>query len=59
MYIAVFCIKKYIKYSENINNCLLILQEPDETLSERLWGLTEMFPVCVRNGTYTITTKTW
>ncbi|CAG9786856.1 unnamed protein product [Diatraea saccharalis] len=33
--------------------------EPDETLSERLWGLTEMFPVCVRNGTYTVTTKTW
>ncbi|CAH2096020.1 unnamed protein product [Euphydryas editha] len=33
--------------------------EPDETLSERLWGLTEMFPVSVRNGTYTVTTKTW
>ncbi|VVC97526.1 unnamed protein product [Leptidea sinapis] len=33
--------------------------EPDETLSERLWGLTEMFPECVRNGTYTVTTKTW
>ncbi|KAI8436973.1 hypothetical protein MSG28_010384 [Choristoneura fumiferana] len=33
--------------------------EPDETLSERLWGLTEMFPVCIRNGTYTITTKSW
>ncbi|KAL0838673.1 hypothetical protein ABMA28_016745 [Loxostege sticticalis] len=33
--------------------------EPDETLSERLWGLTEMFPECVRNGTYTATTKTW
>ncbi|XP_041979453.1 mitochondrial import receptor subunit TOM22 homolog [Aricia agestis] len=32
--------------------------EPDETLSERLWGLTEMFPECVRNGTYTLTTKT-
>ncbi|XP_059052117.1 mitochondrial import receptor subunit TOM22 homolog isoform X1 [Achroia grisella] len=33
--------------------------EPDETLSERLWGLTEMFPECVRNGTHTVTTKTW
>ncbi|CAH2048713.1 unnamed protein product, partial [Iphiclides podalirius] len=33
--------------------------EPDETLSERLWGLTEMFPDCVRSGTYTVTTKTW
>ena len=33
--------------------------EPDETLSERLWGLTEMFPDCVRNGSYTVTTKTW
>ncbi|XP_034831735.1 mitochondrial import receptor subunit TOM22 homolog [Maniola hyperantus] len=33
--------------------------EPDETLSERLWGLMEMFPECVRNGTYTVTTKTW
>ncbi|CAH1984889.1 unnamed protein product [Acanthoscelides obtectus] len=26
--------------------------EPDETLSERLWGLTEMFPEPVRNITY-------
>ncbi|XP_072949408.1 mitochondrial import receptor subunit TOM22 homolog isoform X2 [Epargyreus clarus] len=33
--------------------------EPDESLSERLWGLTEMFPEFVRNGTYTVTTKTW
>ncbi|CAH2243319.1 mitochondrial import receptor subunit TOM22 homolog [Pararge aegeria] len=33
--------------------------EPDETLTERLWGLTEMFPEFVRNGTYTVTTKTW
>ncbi|XP_038220746.1 mitochondrial import receptor subunit TOM22 homolog [Zerene cesonia] len=33
--------------------------EPDESLSERLWGLTEMFPECVRNGTHTVTTKTW
>lgn len=33
--------------------------EPDETLSERLWGLTEMFPECVRNCTYSVTTNTW
>ncbi|CAG4971369.1 mitochondrial import receptor subunit TOM22 homolog [Colias croceus] len=33
--------------------------EPDESLSERLWGLTEMFPECVRNGTHTVTTNTW
>ncbi|CAG5045106.1 unnamed protein product [Parnassius apollo] len=33
--------------------------EPDESLSERLWGLTEMFPDCVRSGTYALTTKTW
>ncbi|KAG5881994.1 hypothetical protein JTB14_028595 [Gonioctena quinquepunctata] len=26
--------------------------EPDETLAERLWGLTEMFPEPVRNVTY-------
>ncbi|XP_050557769.1 mitochondrial import receptor subunit TOM22 homolog isoform X1 [Spodoptera frugiperda] len=32
--------------------------EPDETLSERLWGLTEMFPECVRSCTYTVTTNT-
>ncbi|KAF5273888.1 hypothetical protein FQA39_LY01003 [Lamprigera yunnana] len=35
------------------------VDEPDETLSERLWGLTEMFPETVRNATYTmaVTTK--
>lgn len=33
--------------------------EPDETLSERLWGLTEMFPETVRNSTHTLTTKSW
>lgn len=33
--------------------------EPDETFSERLWGLTEMFPENVRESTYKITTKTW
>ena len=27
------------------------LQDIDETLAERLWGLTEMFPECVRNAT--------
>ncbi|GBP33752.1 hypothetical protein EVAR_17080_1 [Eumeta japonica] len=33
--------------------------EPDETLSERLWGLTEMFPENVRNATHAFTTKAW
>lgn len=33
--------------------------EPDETLSERLWGLTEMFPEPIRNATHTVTTKSW
>ncbi|XP_077285735.1 translocase of outer mitochondrial membrane 22 homolog mge [Arctopsyche grandis] len=33
--------------------------EPDETLTERLWGLTEMFPNCVVNATHTVTTTTW
>lgn len=32
--------------------------EPDETLSERLWGLTEMFPERVRTYTYSFTTNT-
>ncbi|KAJ8965339.1 hypothetical protein NQ317_002831 [Molorchus minor] len=26
--------------------------EPEETIAERLWGLTEMFPESVRNATY-------
>lgn len=30
------------------------LKEPDETLYERLWGLTEMFPEPVRNLTDTV-----
>ena len=34
------------------------VDEPDETLSERLWGLTEMFPESVRNATYTAVTTT-
>lgn len=34
-------------------------EEPDETLSERLWGLTEMFPERVRSCTYTVTSNTW
>ncbi|XP_026327392.1 mitochondrial import receptor subunit TOM22 homolog isoform X2 [Hyposmocoma kahamanoa] len=33
--------------------------EPDETLSERLWGLTEMFPDWVRKGTHCVASKTW
>lgn len=28
----------------------------DETLTERLWGLAEMFPNCVRRGTWSFTT---
>ncbi|KAK5644711.1 hypothetical protein RI129_006011 [Pyrocoelia pectoralis] len=34
------------------------VDEPDETLSERLWGLTEMFPESVRNATYTVAVTT-
>lgn len=33
-------------------------EEPDETLSERLWGLTEMFPEPVRNMTWTTIVNT-
>ncbi|XP_044755374.1 mitochondrial import receptor subunit TOM22 homolog isoform X2 [Coccinella septempunctata] len=32
--------------------------EPDETLGERLWGLTEMFPESVRNASQTISEVT-
>ncbi|CAH0554976.1 unnamed protein product [Brassicogethes aeneus] len=32
--------------------------EPDETLVERLWGLTEMFPDSVRNLTSTVAFQT-
>lgn len=32
--------------------------EPEETLAERLWGLTEMFPESVRNTTYTVAMTT-
>ncbi|KAL3268605.1 hypothetical protein HHI36_007711 [Cryptolaemus montrouzieri] len=32
--------------------------EPDETLGERLWGLTEMFPESVRNASSTATNLT-
>lgn len=32
--------------------------QPDETLSERLWGLTEMFPESVRNTTQILSNKT-
>lgn len=38
---------------------VFIFQEPDETLSERIWGLTEMFPECIRSSTYTLTSKSW
>jgi hypothetical protein len=33
---------------------ILPFQDLDETLSERLWGLTEMFPEGVRNVTYSV-----
>lgn len=29
--------------------CLGVAQEPDESVTERLWGLTEMFPDSVRS----------
>lgn len=29
-------------------------QDIDETLAERLWGLTEMFPESVRNATHSV-----
>lgn len=32
--------------------------EPDETISERLWGLTEMFPESVRNFTCNVVSYT-
>lgn len=43
-----------------IIKCLhnLILFQPDETLGERLWGLTEMFPESVRDITYNVTVTT-
>lgn len=33
---------------------ILCFQDLDETLSERLWGLTEMFPEGVRNATHNV-----
>ncbi|GLH05858.1 hypothetical protein R5R35_010893 [Gryllus longicercus] len=33
--------------------------ELDETLAERLWGLSEMFPESVRNVTYNVASGTW
>ncbi|KAJ9596390.1 hypothetical protein L9F63_012598 [Diploptera punctata] len=33
-------------------------EDLDETLTERLWGLTEMFPEGVRNTTFTVVTGT-
>jgi import receptor subunit TOM22 len=41
------------------NVCFMFaLQELDETLTERLWGLTEMFPEGVRNITSTVVSST-
>lgn len=44
----------------HINNCITlhIFFQPDETISERLWGLTEMFPESVRNLTYSTVVNT-
>jgi len=35
-----------------------LFQDLDETLSERLWGLTEMFPEGVRNVTSAVVSAT-
>ncbi|PNF33331.1 hypothetical protein B7P43_G07522 [Cryptotermes secundus] len=41
------------------NVCFLfVFQDLDETLSERLWGLTEMFPEGVRNITSAVVSST-
>lgn len=41
------------------NVCFMfVFQDLDETLSERLWGLTEMFPDGVRNITSTVVSNT-
>jgi hypothetical protein len=37
---------------------MFVFQDLDETLSERLWGLTEMFPDGVRNITSTVASST-
>lgn len=34
-------------------------EDLDETLAERLWGLTEMFPDRVRETTYNVTSASW
>lgn len=43
---------------KNVRNNIIFLFQPDESLAERLWGLTEMFPDSVRDKTYTVTCKT-
>jgi import receptor subunit TOM22 len=41
------------------NVCFIfVFQDLDETLPERLWGLTEMFPEGVRNITSTVVSST-
>jgi import receptor subunit TOM22 len=41
------------------NVCFIfVFQDLDETLSERLWGLTELFPEGVRNITSTVVSST-
>lgn len=44
-----FCFFYVITYK--IRPKYFFFKEPDETLAERLWGLTEMFPEPVRNFT--------
>lgn len=41
-----------------INTASPLLQDLDETLAERLWGLTEMFPESVRNVVSSVFSKT-
>lgn len=35
--------------------CKFVLKEPDESVAERLWGLTEMFPESVRTACEVVT----
>lgn len=44
----------YIKKNFRVKWLYVFFQEPDETLLERLIGLTEMFPESVRNATANI-----
>jgi len=49
------CVPEYSRQRHVINFGFIVsFQDLDETLSERLWGLTEMFPEGVRNVTHSI-----